>query len=131
MSNSISRYFEEVESHLIERAAIVSYKVIQREVSIYDGKIRIRARLIDDGKLECFLYVLLEREKLRFAKYSYHWQDSHQNLTKRWDNAPHFPNLANAPHHTHFVDETVSASETIPDVFVVLDEIEKTLISET
>ncbi|MCG3120493.1 MAG: hypothetical protein ALAOOOJD_03225 [bacterium] len=34
-------------------------------------------------------------------KYSYHWQDTQNQVIIRWDNAPHHPNLASFPHHRH------------------------------
>ena len=33
--------------------------------------------------------------------YSFHWQDENKNLLRRWDNAPHHPNLDTHPHHCH------------------------------
>jgi hypothetical protein len=33
--------------------------------------------------------------------YSFHWQDKHQVVLARWDNAPHFPSLTSFPHHKH------------------------------
>lgn len=32
-------------------------------------------------------------------KYSFHWQDSEENLLIRWDNAPHWPDVDTYPHH--------------------------------
>lgn len=34
-------------------------------------------------------------------KYSYHWQSSEDRLLRRWDNAPHWPELETYPHHVH------------------------------
>jgi hypothetical protein len=33
--------------------------------------------------------------------YSFHWQDEDNKMIIRWDNAPHYPNLATFPHHKH------------------------------
>jgi hypothetical protein len=45
----------------------------------------------------------------------------------RWDNAPHFPKLANFPHHIHKEDGSVQGARKVPDFFTIMDEIEKTL----
>jgi Family of unknown function (DUF6516) len=33
--------------------------------------------------------------------YSYHWADADNQLIKRWDNTPHFPDLPSFPDHMH------------------------------
>ncbi|MEA3359588.1 MAG: DUF6516 family protein [Thermodesulfobacteriota bacterium] len=40
-------------------------------------------------------------EKSKQPPISFHWQDRVDNLIKRWDNAPHFPDLKGFPHHVH------------------------------
>ncbi|MCF8128560.1 MAG: DUF6516 family protein, partial [Deltaproteobacteria bacterium] len=52
--------------------------------------------------------------------YRFHWQDRNGVLVKRWDNAPHHPQLETHPHHVHVGKEDhimpsdyVSAKETI------------------
>jgi len=51
-------------------------------------------------------------ETVEISKYNFHWQDATGNLIRRWDNAPHHPELDNYPHHVHAKD-TVSASSEI------------------
>jgi hypothetical protein len=41
------------------------------------------------------------KDEIVLVTYSYHWADSAGNLLRRWDNAPHFPNLPNFPYHIH------------------------------
>jgi hypothetical protein len=60
-------------------------------------------------------------------KYSFHWQDAEGNLKRRWDNAPHYPNLPNAPHHIHAADGFVTEASQIPTIFQVIETIEKAL----
>ncbi|MEA1899197.1 MAG: DUF6516 family protein, partial [Thermodesulfobacteriota bacterium] len=40
-------------------------------------------------------------------KYSFHWQNAQGRLRQRWDNAPHYPDLPNAPHHVHGENDSV------------------------
>jgi hypothetical protein len=59
-----------------------------------------------------------------FRSYSYHVRKGDQ-MVRRWDNAPHWPNMKTFPHHFHLGSEK-SAFEC-REVFVkdVLDEIKK------
>jgi len=43
----------------------------------------------------------------------------------RWDNAPHYKGLSDFPHHIHLSNETVKANSLIPNILMVLDEIER------
>jgi len=36
-------------------------------------------------------------------KYAYHWQDGEGRLICRWDNSPHWPEIATYPHHKHVI----------------------------
>jgi len=45
-------------------------------------------------------------------KYAYHWQDREGRLKNRWDNAPHWRDVASYPHHQHVGSEgDVTSSE--------------------
>lgn len=39
-----------------------------------------------------------------FRSYSYHLQKN-EKLVRRWDNAPHWPQMKTFPHHLHLTDE--------------------------
>jgi Family of unknown function (DUF6516) len=43
-------------------------------------------------------------------KYSYHCQDSARNLVFRYDNAPHWVDIATFPHHKHLPDSVIASS---------------------
>jgi len=58
--------------------------------------LKCRAELIDGSTLH-----VTESSIIGKNKYSYHWQDAHNQLIIRWDNAPHHPHLASFPHHRH------------------------------
>jgi hypothetical protein len=65
----------------------------QTELSIY-YKLEI---YITNGTL---LYVTEYLDK-QTRTYSFHWQNNDVTLIRRWDNAPHFKQLASYPHHVH------------------------------
>lgn len=51
----------------------------------------------DNSSLYIRDYLFLDGSR----KYAFHWQDQHQNVIRRWDNAEHYPHLATFPFHVH------------------------------
>ncbi|MDI6792635.1 MAG: DUF6516 family protein [bacterium] len=127
MNPIISQYFDTAEARLIQSPVIVSYQILRREIGVADGKLRIKMVLSDGGNAELFEYVAESGSCIRLLKYSFHWQDAHGKLKRQWDNAPHYPNLPNAPHHVHSEDDSIQEVMRVPDVFFVIGEIEKAL----
>jgi len=127
MNGHIRRHFDLVEARLIESPAVLSFRIIRREISLNDGKLRVKAAMSDGGVLECFLYVIETCQQIILEKYSLHWQDHQGNLVRRMDNAPHFSDLTCAPHHEHNAD-MVQGMSCAPDIFSFLDEIEKSMV---
>jgi len=58
-----------------------------------------------------------------FRCYSYHLQNN-KKLVRRWDNAPHWPEMKTFPHHVHLTGE--KDVRECPEIFIedVLREIE-------
>ena len=127
MNLIIRKRFDTIEALLIENPVIISYQVLRCEVGPSDGKLRVKAVLSDGGTLELFEYVAESGGHIRLLKYSFHWQDAQEKLRRRWDNAPHHPNLPNAPHHIHFEDGKVQQSRKVPDAFSIIKQIEAAL----
>ncbi len=40
--------------------------------------------------------------------YRYHYQTAEGELIRRWDNAPHHPDVETFPHHVHVGDEVIA-----------------------
>ena len=127
MNRMIGQYVDEIHARLIESPAIVAYEILRQEITSVDGKVRIKAATSDGGQAEFFIYATESEGRVTMLKYSFHWQDARGRLIRRWDNAPHYPNLPNAPHHIHHSDGAVSGTQRVPDMFVVLEEIEHAL----
>lgn len=125
MNTLIHQYFDNIEACILQNSVIESYQIVRSEISGNEGKLRMKASLQNSDTCELFIYVCEIKTDIRLLKYSFHWQDQHTHLVKRWDNAPHYPNLPNAPHHIHNADGSVSGNENTPDIFSVLQEIEK------
>ncbi len=128
MNAIISKHFNKVETRFLESSVITSYNIIRREVTDVDGKLRAKIALADGGMAELFEYVGEFNGQIHLKKYSFHWQTASKKLKKRWDNAPHFPDLPRAPHHIHCKDGSVNSAPKIPSIFSVLDEIEEILL---
>jgi len=103
------RYADLVEGIEVERFRVVgeSYELRAR-VSLKDGsQVLVKEYLFLDGT----------------RKYAYHWQDHHGRLISRWDNAPHWRELASYPHHRHVgASGVVEVSEvrTLDEVFAYI-----------
>ena len=88
---------------------------------------RFRIFLKEDGLLEIMERVVCFKHdpKLQVKTYKYHWQDKRNLLIKRWDNAPHFPNLESFPDHIHMGEENVVISNkpmTVLEMFSIVDQ---------
>ena len=128
MNPIIASYFDEIEMRLIESPVVVSYKQARREITPTDGKLRIRATLIDGGLFEFFEYVAEEKGRIDLRKYSFHWQDADGELIRRWDNVKHHMDLPNAPHHLHIKDGPPQPVFDVPNATTILTMIEERVL---
>jgi len=90
---------------------------------------RFRVHLSDGGQLEMVERIVESKKdgSIHSTKYSFHWQDQHGNLIKRWDNAPLFPDLDGFPHHIHIgVGKTVVSGTSI-NALEMLAEVDREL----
>jgi len=55
--------------------------------------------------------------------YAYHYQTPDGIMIFRYDNTPHFPNLATFPHHKHEGSESNVIASVAKDISAVLNEI--------
>ncbi len=127
MNSIIEHHFDAVEVRIIQSPVIVSYRTLRREVSPIDGKLRVKAILINGGVLEIFAYVTESGGQISLSKYSFHWQTRDGKLQHRWDNAPHHLKLPGSPHHRHDGESIVQGVMNIPDIFSVIEKIENEL----
>ena len=128
MNPVIARYFDEIEMRLIESPIVASYKQVRREVTPTDGKLRIRATLIDGGLFELFEYVAEEKGRIDLRKYSFHWQGADGELIRRWDNVKHHVDLPNAPHHLRTQEGPPQPVSDVPNAMTILTTIEERVL---
>lgn len=62
-------------------------------------------------------------------KYAYHWQSKTGELICRWDNAPHWSEIATYPHHKHLMQnqEEIVTHSSGGDLATVFAEITATI----
>jgi len=90
------------------------------QTSLNKGYTRLVARLIDRSQLHIFEYV---DSNLRKILYAYHYQDPEGHLIFRYDNEPHYPELATFPHHKHLPEPGRPVESIEPSTETVLEEI--------
>ncbi len=128
MNILIAQRFNAIEERLLQCNIVASYLIIKKEVARLSGKIRLKIVFTDRSVAEFFEYVVvMGDDTLQLSKYSFHWQSTEDTLISRWDNAPHHPELPNAPHHKHNSDLSVTSINEPIDVFYVINYIEQTL----
>ena len=98
-----------------------SWHVVRYEQEEGAYMLHIDAHLIDGSLLKVRDYLFFNGER----KYSYHWMNADKTLRRRWDNAPHWPDVATFPHHVHVADEKsprVSVITNLEDLLVFLED---------
>ena len=87
-----------------------------------------------DNSLLCFQEELIERSLVAIVTdYVYHYQSADGALLFRYDNSPHYPDLATFPHHKHVAtagSETVEPAQP-PTLAEVLREIDSLLYASS
>jgi hypothetical protein len=111
----------------LTRSPAVHEWIIVTELLLFDrGHFRVRLTLTNGDFVEASEFFYLRDNIIEPQRYRYQWMDAkQQQLKKRWDNAPHFPNIETFPHHVHIGQEnTVSPSQIlgIPGLIALLEE---------
>jgi hypothetical protein len=93
-------YVESVKERLSTDSIIVSFDVIREFANLEEGYVRVRANLTNGDFLD-FSEFVQQSDDLELVNYRYQWLDKDKNHIRRWDNALHYPELENFPHHIH------------------------------
>lgn len=118
MTSLIDHLLALLQNHrLIRRVRVVQYD----ETPTGKVELKIRCRLPQDYQLQIWLH-----QEPAFQDYAYQLFTDQPIL--RWDNAPHYPAIATAPHHFHDeqgqVKESVLSGTPLHDLPQVLATIE-------
>lgn len=100
--------------HLFDEYAALfkSWQVVRYEQEDQAYLLHITATLTDDSRLELRDYLFVDGSR----KYAYHWTEPDKQLRRRWDNAPHWPDLSTAPFHVHQPDQSTPQPSTITNL---------------
>ena len=125
---TLAEYLDSVKERLLIDTVVSSFQIVRERSTLTDGHLRARLTLTDGSLLEFSEYVQRSPNgQINVVTYSYHWTDAHGDLIRRWDNTPHFPDLAGFPHHIHDGrTNTVSPGKPV-SIFTVLDEMARIL----
>ena len=94
-------YLQHVKAIILGSQLVAQVEIVREEVLGDLGLFRFRLKLIDGSLLELFERFTVLDEVVQVLKYSFHWQDESGQFLKRWDNAPHHPEVPTRPHHIH------------------------------
>jgi hypothetical protein len=94
-------YLDAIERLFLLSPVVRSFQVREREERRQEGFIRVRAVLANGDILEAFEFVVASAHLVETRTYRIHWQSADGQLTRRWDNAPHYRDISTFPHHVH------------------------------
>ncbi len=117
-------YLDRIKERLFLDPAVMHFHIVRERVTSTDGHLRAKVVFADESTLEFSEYFQhTSEDAIHVVTYSYHWADKENNLIRRWDNTPHFPNLPDFPCHVHKGETGMVHSSTSMNIFAVLDEI--------
>ena len=127
---SVAEYHQAVKARLIADPLVVRFEIRRERRTIDDGHLRARLTLRNGDQLEFSEYTRLVRNQVEVVTYSFSWTNASGELLRRWDNAPHFPDLHQAPHHVHEGKEDRVVPGSSISIADVLDAIAGSLQSD-
>lgn len=113
-------YLAHIKALIVLNPQVVYWATVREESQGDRGLFRYRLTLKDGGFLEMFELFQVTPAGVLVTKYSFHWQKADGQWRKRWDNAPHHPEVSTHPNHLHegaeenvLPHEPISAEEVL------------------
>jgi len=122
---TIAEYLNAIKERLVTAPIVASFEIMRERTTSGDGHLRARLVLENGSQLEFSEYMQRSRDRggIEVITYSYHWADANNVLLKRWDNAPHFPDLPGFHHHVHDEDTGKVSPGKPMSIFAILDKL--------
>ena len=120
---TVAEYHRDVKARLIADPLIRRFDIRRERQTRTDGHMRARLTLSNGDLLEFSEYVHQIEDRIEAVRYSFHWANADGTLIRRWDNAPHYPHLPQAPHGIHDGEQNKVRPGTPIHITQVLDEI--------
>ena len=125
---TVKAYLDSIKERLVTDPIVTGFHTVRERSTLVDGYLRARLDLGDGSQLEFSEYVQYSpASEIAVVTYSYHWADASNQLIKRWDNTPHFPDLPSFPDHIHDGATGQVMSGQPMSIFAVLGEIASVL----
>ena len=105
---------------LLTSPVITDVRVLQEQALGDVGYFRVRSKLANADELMFMERFRWKNGAIAVEKYSFHWQNAEGKLIRRWDNAPHHPEISSFPHHLHDAEESNIRPSGPVDVFEIL-----------
>jgi hypothetical protein len=118
---TIAEYHRDIKARLIADPLILRFDIRREKRTQDDGYLRACLILATGDRVEFTEYVHQMQGQIELVTYSFQWMDAGDNLIRRWDNAPHYPHLPNAPHHIHDGEQGTVLPGTAMSITQVLD----------
>jgi len=117
-------YFDSIEERLVSDPFIAAVDFLDRWQTDVNGYLRARISFVNGQRLEFAEYVQrASSADIQVITYAFQWMAADHSLLCRWDNTPHFPQLAGFPCHRHDGREDQVFPDEPRSIFAVLDEI--------
>lgn len=116
----IDDHLNDIKITLVTSQIVASFTMVEAWCQPDRGYVRVRLTLSNGDFVETAEYFVVAGEACRPERYRHQWMDATRTtLRKRWDNVPHFEELANFPHHIHLADGQVIPGEPLGVVDVL------------
>ncbi len=119
----VKAYLRRIYDSILSRGYIGIEHLVFDDMSDQRGSIEGRLRFFDGSLLVIDEVIIWRDNHLVKLRYAYHYQDVNGVSIFRYDNAPHFSDLATYPHHKHVGAEVFPS--LAPDLGDVLSEIDQ------
>lgn len=121
---TVEEYLADIHISLVENPVVAHYVVVHQRASSQSGYLRVRIRLCNGDFLESAEFFRLKPDGIEVVDYRHQWMDENRTvLKKRWDSAPHHPELENAPYHCHHGEEDIVMPDQLVGIQGVLQAI--------
>jgi hypothetical protein len=124
----ISDYFESLQRSIRQNHTIgfLAEPIIAQAFDTYRGLFRGRIFFWDGSHLTIDEIIDTEAGYPEIVRYSYTYVKDDKHIF-RYDNAPHYPELANFPHHKHIGPNEIPEASEPPTLSQIFREIEQIL----
>lgn len=126
MHKLIEEYFQSLVDALSASPVVASSDATLDKRGPRAGLIRGEARFVDRSRLNFSELVADIQTAIVRTMYSFHYQNSKDELIFRYDDTPHHPEVTSFPHHKHSGESVVSTEP--PTLETVLKEITATIV---